>query len=595
MYNFETLSQILKEWMKTSSLCRQVEELKMLRISQMGRTLSISEIEMLKKQGNTCSDWDLLRVAGDFIVNRVNQCHFMGENYLPRFSGKIKTPYETTILTGLKNSHFSGCIIQNSVIHDVRFLSHVYVDSNSILLSVSSFSWKFQDPVFPLPFETHVGDESQSRSLWVWEDMDMDFAEWCVKQPTHGQKQIKIIFENILKELQTPLGFVGSNTYLIDVLTVENSWIGSHCFLQGTQVVSNSFLQGSESCSVEVKHGTQIHQSYLMKGSRVLGGAHVDYSVLFTKAYADLKATIDHSLIGNYTTIKRGEVVYSIVGPLVGFHHQSLLISTLWPRGRGNVSYCSAIGSNHTGRRPNQELHCGEGIFFGMNCTIKFPVNLVEAPYSLISAQTVLEPQKISCPFSLLVPSGKNQKAVILPAWMWWGSPYTLFRNMYKFETRAPELLNENVLFQNFNVELVLKVLKEFRKLKDKEFYNYQDCSLLGINILSHYHLGKAIKGYRMYLYVWLVHQKMKKGLHDNLVKQVSQELYPDKNIQNVILLNADNFDTLLEWVKLSSQKDFLRGKMIIDDYASFHEEEDVLEQQMEKDILFWKEEALKL
>ena len=82
----------------------------------------------------------------------------------------------------------------------------------------------------------------------------------------------------------------------------------------------------------------------------------------------------------------------SLVGPFVGFHHQALLIagewvmdtwcvagvyvltyppacalpvlacaSAMWPAGKGNVGYGANVGSNHTGKAPDQELRPGEG------------------------------------------------------------------------------------------------------------------------------------------------------------------------------------------------------------------------------------------
>ena len=46
-----------------------------------------------------------------------------------------------------------------------------------------------------------------------------------------------------------------------------------------------------------------------------------------------------------------GECLHCLVGPFVGFHHQSLLIATIWPLGRGNVGYGANVGSNHTSRQ----------------------------------------------------------------------------------------------------------------------------------------------------------------------------------------------------------------------------------------------------
>jgi hypothetical protein len=89
------------------------------------------------------------------------------------------------------------------------------------------------------------------------------------------------------------------------------------------------------------------------------------------------------------------------------------------------------VGSNHTGRLPDQETLAAEGTFWGLSCVVKMPVNLQAAPYSIVAAGTTVAPgQVISMPFSLLVDGS------ILPGWVLGSSPYTLARSATKFATR---------------------------------------------------------------------------------------------------------------------------------------------------------------
>ena len=74
----------------------------------------------------------------------------------------------------------------------------------------------------------------------------------------------------------------------------------------------------------------------------------------------------------------------------------------LWFEGKGNIGYGANIGSNHTGRLPDQECIAGEGVFFGLGCSVKYPCNLHNAPYSIIASGVTLRPQKVDMPFSLL-------------------------------------------------------------------------------------------------------------------------------------------------------------------------------------------------
>src|SRR5690606_23852621 len=145
------------------------------------------------------------------------------------------------------------------------------------------------------------------------------------------------------------------------------------------------------------------------------------------------------SLIGPDTHVVWSDVSASLVGLFVGFHHQALLIGALWPEGRGNVGYGANVGSNHTGRKPDQELRPGEGVFFGLGCSVKFPANYSDAPYSLIASGVTAPPQRFAFPFSLIAPAheplapGLNEA---IPGWMWSENAYALARNAYKYADR---------------------------------------------------------------------------------------------------------------------------------------------------------------
>lgn len=167
-----------------------------------------------------------------------------------------------------------------------------------------------------------------------------------------------------------------------------------------------------------------------------------DYSVvsdalLCEQAHAGPHSVCSNSVLGPDVHVSCGEVHASVIGPNTNAHHQSLVIGVLWPLGRGNVGYGANVGSNHTGRIPDQETVAGEGTFWGLSTVIKFPVNLAEAPYSVIAAGTSMGPQRVRMPFSLIVEgNGRSAKNSILPGWLLKSSPYTLARSEQKFATR---------------------------------------------------------------------------------------------------------------------------------------------------------------
>lgn len=60
----------------------------------------------------------------------------------------------------------------------------------------------------------------------------------------------------------------------------------------------------------------------------------------------------------------------------------------------GNIAHGAKVGANHTGRVADQEALIGEGVFFGLGSSVKFPVDLTDSAYTLVAAGTALDPQR---------------------------------------------------------------------------------------------------------------------------------------------------------------------------------------------------------
>lgn len=201
---------------------------------------------------------------------------------------------------------------------------------------------------------------------------------------------------------------------------VKNSTLFENAQISSRSIVSNVLMQWNASISGNSK----VTDVFLMEHSH-LGPSSI----------------VESTVIGPDCHASAGEIHASVVGPNTNAHHQSLMIGILWPLGRGNVAYGANVGSNHTGRLPDQECTAGEGIFWGLGCIVKFPIDLSMAPYSMVAAGTRLGPQRITMPFSLIVESSSyahDERSLneIVPGWVLQHSPYTLARNDKKFITR---------------------------------------------------------------------------------------------------------------------------------------------------------------
>src|SRR5262249_27587331 len=204
-----------------------------------------------------------------------------------------------------------------------------------------------------------------------------------------------------------------------------------------------------------------------------------------------------------------GEVVSSLVGPFVGFHHQALLISALWPEGRGNVSYGACVGSNHTSRAPDQEALLGEGTFLGLGVNVKYPLDLSRSPYSVVACGVTLAPQRVAFPFALInapaahrpeVPPSLNE---LVPGWVLAQNLYALKRTEWKHRVRnrARRSTFAFEVFRPATVELMRDACRRLAEVpQPREVYTGRDLDGLGKNFLTEPHRQQALRTYRFFI-----------------------------------------------------------------------------------------------
>ena len=351
----------------------------------------------------------------------------------------------------------------------------------------------------------------------------------------------------------------------------------------------------------QVLAGGWVRSSLLQWGCRVDSMALVDGSVLTEHSYAERHGKVISSILGPNTGVAEGEVNASLLGPFVGFHHQSLLIAALWPEGKGNVAYGANVGSNHTSRAPDQEFWPGEGAYLGLGVNIKYPSDFTRAPYTIVAMGVSTLPQKLGFPFSLVnkpwgpAPGVSPAYNEIIPAWVLRENLYALKRTEGKFRARnrARRTPFDFAVFRPDTVDLMRDACRRLEQVeRPRDFYTEADLDGLGKNVLREEHRGPAIEAYRFFIRLYAL-----LGLKDHFQQQraegqsVSQDILtepscnPQWEHQRRILTEdygmTDPLHALTDLpailqkvahdVEKSKAKDDERGQRILDDYRDAH------------------------
>ena len=113
--------------------------------------------------------------------------------------------------------------------------------------------------------------------------------------------------------------------------------------LDGSIVERVTVLSSDSDVSV-VEGGAVVRDALLQWAVHIDTMACVDNAVVCEHGHVDRHGKLLGSLLGPMSGVSEGEVSASLVGPLVGFHHQALLIAAMWPEGKGNVGYGANVG-----------------------------------------------------------------------------------------------------------------------------------------------------------------------------------------------------------------------------------------------------------
>lgn len=328
---------------------------------------------------------------------------------------------------------------------------------------------------------------------------------------------------------------IGCFCVVRDTATIDTLYLHSHASIVGATRVQNALLFPYSSIEGT---GSTASAVVLQWHSRIAQSSTVSDAILMEHAEVGPSAIVSHSILGPDVQVSAGEVHASILGPNTNAHHQSLLISVVWPAGRGNVGYGANVGSNHTGRIPDQECTAGEGTFWGLSCVVKFPVDLSCAPYSIVAAGTSLSPMRCTMPFSLLVTGGVEETSgmsttSIVPGWVWNHSPYTLVRSEQKFATRRKATRHADYTgWKILRPEIINLVAAARHALESvatiKDFYDSDsDIPGIGQTRLSEAGRQAAISSYTECIQQFALHGMydfLSTVSHDNSKKQVQSD-----------------------------------------------------------------------
>ncbi|MCX7919209.1 MAG: DUF4954 family protein [bacterium] len=595
MNNIDVLGA-LQQAIQTSELIANVAKLKE---QTGGNHLTAAQITKLKKNGNFAEDWEKIKVADGFDPDRVRNSMFYGEVYIGKFDENISVETGIELPSGIYNSTIVNTIIgDNALIYSVKLLANYWIQEKAVISNVGELATR-KATSFGNGVELSLAIETGGREVKTYGEITVEVATKIAS--SRKDKNLLAEYEKLVAEYvnkaTSSKGIVCEGAMVKNTNKVLETFIGAFGIIDNANIVLNSTLLSNKDEKTEISNGAYVKNSIIQWGSEVTSNGIVDSSVLTEHSHVEREGLVTNSILGPNTGVAEGEVTASLVGPFVGFHHQSLLIAAFWPEGKGNVGYGANVGSNHTSRVPDQEIWCGEGTFFGLSVDIKFPANFSQSPYTILATGVTTLPQKVAFPFSLInspaefypgVPPAYNE---LIPGWVLSDNLYSVKRNEGKYMKRnkAKRSKFEFEVFRPDIIDLMLDARKRLQAASGKEVYTDKDIKGLGKNFLLEKSRKKGIETYTYFIQYYallglkkkvaeVLTTKGKSGLDVLLStpsdcprweheRKILRSELGDKSIPDCLKMLAKMQQDIAKSVQLSREKDDERGVRVIPDY----------------------------
>ena len=605
-----TINDLIGNVFETSEIISAVTEVnnprgKSIVLGDAIRELSQKEIEKLIKNGNYCPDWKNVMAAEDFSADRVFNSSFFGKCVLGAFhENAVQVDKNQTYPSGIYNSVITDCEIgSNALLMNVGSISNYIVMDGAAVFNSDSIIGG--ETTFGNGEEIGIAIETGGREVFSYAEITIPVAEAVAG--SRGDKELqaayKVFIDEYLKKVKCAKGIICKNAVIRNTAKVVNTFVGEYGVIDSATMVKEVTILSNEEEQTEITEGSYVVNSIVQWGSEASSMAIVDTSILTEHSHVERHGKVTESILGPNTGVAEGECTASLCGPFVGFHHQSLLIAAYWPEGKGNVGYGANVGSNHTGKAPDQEIWCGEGTFFGLGVNIKMPTDFSRAPYCIIASAVNALGQKVEMPFSLInTPSARLEGISpayneIMPGWVLSDNIFSVKRNEGKYQKRNKAKRTE-FIFEVFRPDIVDLMIEARSRLsgvsETKEYYTDRDIKGLGKSYMSERFRKNGIAAYTFYLQYYglkglktKVAELVKNNETDKIgdvlnaksecsrwehERKVLLQEFEERDLKVLLNKYAEMTEKIAQDVESSKAKDDKRGARIIPDYAEAHE-----------------------
>ena len=448
--------------------------------NKVWRNLEPRELEILIKNGNSCSRWDMLLVSDPFDPSLIRNSYFYGLVRIGSLRNVMLQHNDFYVSAGIRNSTIISCDIGNDVaIQDCPYISHYIIGDCCILSRIDEMQTtnhaKFGNGSIKDGEEEDVRawievmNEAGGRAILPFQGMlSADAYLWASYRDDTGLTEaLKNITQKEYGGYRGSYGTVGANSTIKSCHIIKDVSVGEWAYIKGANKLKNITVLSSKEEPSQIGEGAEMVNGIMGYGCSAFYGIKAVRFVMGRCSNLKYGARLIHSVLGDNSTISCCEILNNLIFPIHEQHHNNSFLIACLIQGMSNVAAGATVGSNHNSRSNDGEIVAHRGFWPGLSVTLKHCCRF--ASFIFLSKGDYPFELNIKFPFALVSINSSHSRLEVMPAYFWMHNLFALERNSWKSQARDKRKVKEQHIETDYlapdTVEEIIAALSQMETL----------------------------------------------------------------------------------------------------------------------------------
>jgi acetyltransferase-like isoleucine patch superfamily enzyme len=317
-----------------------------LKENQEYRTLSQTEVKILKQQGCFAADWNQIFVSQKFIPENIRNVQFSGNVRIGNNSGTVEFSGGIVRDCGIYNASIHNCTIGDHVYinHIANYIANYDIHDQVILENIE-LCFIENETSFGNGIKVSTLDETGGRGVMIYDKLSAHLA-YFLAWYKHRHRLIRELESKITayaESVKSNRGSIGEYSVIRNCKQIKNVKFGPHSQVIGPTRLENGSVNSNEFAPVKLGAEIIAENFIVSSGAEISDGTIISNCFVGQGCILGKQYSAENSLFFANCQGFHGEACSIFGGPYTVTHHKSTLLIA------GMFSFCNAgSGSNQS-------------------------------------------------------------------------------------------------------------------------------------------------------------------------------------------------------------------------------------------------------